>query len=149
MFTNSIMLHASLTSSSCVNSNGYGLGHTCCIRYHTTVDSSHSTSPAVQTYNTLTSASENFPLGTTARNSSSIGKEPVPWCIRILATSSLVSYAEQGIITFTNVLWGHKTVVLVCCTIEWEPDTPFICEGRDTSVTVFDVVKAGTTYLSI
>ena len=35
------------------------------------------------------------------------------------ATSSQVSSAEQGsIIRFTNVLQGHETVVLVCCTIQ-------------------------------
>ena len=34
------------------------------------------------------------------------------------ATSSLISYAEQGSIIFTNVLQGHETVVLVCFAIE-------------------------------
>ena len=43
--------------------------------------------------------------------------------MRRSATSSLVSHTEQGIITFTNLLQVHKTVVLVCCTSEWEPDT--------------------------
>ena len=43
--------------------------------------------------------------------------------MRRSATSSLVSHTEQGSITFTNLLQGHKTVVLVYCTIEWEPDT--------------------------
>ena len=51
-----------------------------------------------------------FELGNLA---SSIGEEPVP-SIRRSATSSLVSFAEQGIITFTNVLQGYNTVVLVC-----------------------------------
>ena len=127
MFTNSIMLHVSLTSVCCVNSNGYCLGNTCCIRYRTTVDSSHSTSPAVQTYHTSTSASENIPPDTIARNSSSIGEEPVPYgiTIRMSTTSRLVSYTEQDTITFTNVLQGHKTVVLVGCTSEPEPDVTF------------------------
>ena len=60
------------------------------------------------------------PLCTTARNSSSIGEEPVPYgaSIRRSATSSLVSQAEQSIITFTNILQVHKTVVLVCSTSE-------------------------------
>ena len=35
-----------------------------------------------------------------------------------MATSSYVSHAEQVIITSTNVLQGHNTVVLVCCISE-------------------------------
>ena len=114
----------SLTSTCCVHSNVYCLCDIHCIRYHTTVDSSHSTSPPLQTYHTLTSCSVDIPLDSTGRNPSSIGKEPVPKSrhsngisIRRSATSRLVSYTEQGIY-FTNVLQGHKTVVLVCCTIE-------------------------------
>ena len=76
----------------------------------------------------LTSCSIEVPLGTTIGNPSSIGEEPVPknerpvTTIIINATSSLVSYTEQGIITFTNVLQGHNTVVMVCCTSEPEAD---------------------------
>ena len=113
----------SLTSASRVHSNVYGLCDIHCIRYLTTVDSSYSTSPPLQTYHHLTSCSVEVPLVTTARNFSSIGEEPVPYDswpngIRRSATSSQVSYTAQGIITFTNVLQGHETVVLVCCTIE-------------------------------
>ena len=71
-----------------------------------------------------------FELGNLA---SSIGEEPVP-SIRRSKTSSLVSFAEQGIITFTNVLQGYNTVVLVCCTTEWEPDITCTWEGRDINV---------------
>ena len=115
----------SLSVCSIVHSNVYGLGDTHCIRYHTTVDSFLSTSPPLQTYYTLTSCSVEVPLDITGRNSSSIGEEPVPQgrlpngiSKRRSATSSLVSYTEQGIISFTNVLQGHNTVVLVCCTSE-------------------------------
>ena len=125
MSTNLLLLHVLLTSACCVHSNVYGLINTCCIRYHTVVDSSHSTSPPVQNFYFPTRGSVDIPLVTTARNSSSIGEEPVcsdiPPIISIKrsATSSLVSYTEQGgITTFTNVLQVHKTVVLVCCTIE-------------------------------
>ena len=88
------------------------------------VDAILSTFFAVQSYNHLLSGSVEIPLVTIAGNSSSIGKEPVPIArpiftsIRLVATSSLVSYTEQGIISFTNVFKGHTTVVLVCCTIE-------------------------------
>ena len=84
--------------------------------YHTMVDSIHTTSPPVQQDFTLTSCSVKVPVATTARNSSSIGEVPVPYgvtSIRRSATSSLVSHTEQGTITFTNLLQGHKTVVLV------------------------------------
>ena len=84
------------------------------------VDSFLSTSPPLQTYHTLTSGSVNVPA-ITDRNSSSIGEEPVPygsWPNGKSATSSLVSQAEQGIITFTNIFQGHNTVVLVCYAIE-------------------------------
>ena len=50
----------SLTSMrvcSTVHSNVYGLVNIHCIRYHTMVDSIHSTSPPVQKYHTLTSGS--------------------------------------------------------------------------------------------
>ena len=89
------------------------------------VDPILSTLFAVQTYLHLISGSVEIPLVTTAGNSSSIGKEPVPIArpvftsIRWSATSSLVSYTEKGIvISFTNVLQGHTTVVLVYCIIE-------------------------------
>ena len=127
-------LLTSLSVCSTVQSNVYGLGDIHCIKYHTVVDSFHSSSPPLQTYHTLTSCSVKVRLVTTALNSTSIGKEPVPYGIypngiskRRSATSSQVSYTEQGIIPFTNVLQECDTVVLVCCTIEYEPDT---CEGR-------------------
>ena len=62
-------------------------------------------------------------------HTSSMGKEPVPFArpfftsIGMSATSSLVSYTAQGpTIPSTDVLQSHTTVVLVCCTIKWEPD---------------------------
>ena len=102
-----------LTSACCVHSKVYGLGDIHCIRYLTAVDSSHSTSPPVKNYCTPTSSPVEDPLGTTARNSSSIGEVPVPYGrphginIRRSAASILVSQTEQGIITFTNVLQGY------------------------------------------
>ena len=118
----------SLTPACCVHSNVYVLVDVHWIRYLAAVDPILSTSSAVQTYHHLISGSVEIPLLTTAGNSSSIGKEPVPIASPIFsnirwtrfATSSLVSYTVQGIIP--NVLQGHTTVVLVCCTIEWEPD---------------------------
>ena len=38
--------------------------------------------------------------------------------------------------TFTNVLKGHDTVVLVCCISEWEPGIACTWEGRDTKLTM-------------
>ena len=105
--------HILLTSACCVDSNIYGLGKIHCIKYLTMVDSCHSTSPAMHKYYHLTSGSVEVPQCTCTENSSSIGEEPVPYCspdftssIRRSATSSFVSYAEQGICTFTNVLQG-------------------------------------------
>ena len=116
----------SLTSACWVHSNVYGLGNVHWIRYHTAVDPIHSTSFTMQKYHHLTSGSVEIPLSTSAGNSSSIGKVPVPHCrpifTSIRATSSEVSHTAQGIIPPTNVLQGHTTVVLVCCTTEWEPD---------------------------
>ena len=111
----------SLTPACWVHSNGYVLGNIHWIMYLTAVDPILSTLSAVQTYHHLISGSVEIPLLTTAENSSSIGKVPVPFG-RLFVTSSLVSYTEKGIIPFTNVLQGHTTVVLVCSTIEWEPD---------------------------
>ena len=87
------------------------------------VDSFLSTSSPLQTHYALTSCSVEVPPVTTDRNSTSIGEPPVPQGrlpngIRRSATSNLVSQEEQGIISFTNVLQGHKTVVLVCYTVE-------------------------------
>ena len=122
-------VHAPLTRSCWVHSNVYGLGNIHWIRYQTAVDPFHSTSSAVQKYLHMTSGSVDIPLGTWTGNSSFIGEEPVPYSllpcsisIRTSATSSLVSHAEQGIITFTNVLQEHNTVVLVCSISDWEPD---------------------------
>ena len=128
MFTNSISLYVPLTSVCCIHSNVYGLGDIHCIRYLTAVNPFLSTSSTVQTYHHLTSGPIEFPPATRAGNSSFIGEEPGrrPNSIRGSATSSVVSHTEQGITTFTNLLQGHKTVVLICCTIECEPDTPCI-----------------------
>ena len=88
------------------------------------VDSLLSTSPPVQKYHTLTSGSVEFPLATRAGNPSPIGKVPAPkdsphfTSIRRSATITLISYAEQGIIIFINVLQSNNTVVLVDCTSE-------------------------------
>ena len=130
MSTNQILLHLLLTSTYCVHSNVYGLINTCCIRYHTPVDSIYSTSSANHTYQTRTcvSISVEVPDKTSSidikvGNCSPIGEEPVS-SGRIPATCYVVSFTEQGkSITITNVLQGHKTVVLVCCSSEWEPDT--------------------------
>ena len=125
-------IHLPLTSVCYVHSNVYGLGDIHCITYFTTVDSIHSMPPAMQIHYHPTSCSVKVPLGTAARNPSSIWEVPVfnsrpsyinGISIRSSATTRLVSQAEQGIITFTNLLQGHETVVLVCCTSEWEPDT--------------------------
>ena len=87
-----------------------------------------------------TSGSVEIPLGTRTGNSSSIGEEPVPYgipTIRRSTTSSLVSYAEQGIMTFTNVLQDHDTVVLVCCISEWEPDITCTWEDDESSMVYY------------
>ena len=102
------------------------------------VDPIHPTSNTVHKDRHLISGSVEIPLVRNAGNSSSIGKEPVPigrpifTSIRRSATRSEFSYAEQGIfITFTNVLQGHETVVLVCCAIEGELDITCIQKGRN------------------
>ena len=85
------------------------------------VDPIHSTSSAVQTYHHLTSVSEEICIVTRAEDSSFIGKKPARSHITSkgrVATRSLIGHAQQGISLFTNVLQGHKTVVLVGCTIE-------------------------------
>ena len=144
----------SLSVCSTVHSNVYNLVNIHCIRYRTMVDSILSTSPPLQTYHTLTSCSVKVPLGTTAGNSSSIGEEPVPYIIRSTsirrsAASSLVSQADQGIITVTNVLQGHDTVVLVCNTIEWEPDTFTRKEEIPLLLRVWCFVLKLVTYLEL
>ena len=108
-----IALHILLTGACCVDSNIYSLGKIHCIRYLTMVDSCHTTSPAIHKYYHLISDSVEVPRYACTGNSSSIGEEPVPHCttdftssIRRSATSSFVSYTEQGIGTFTNVLQG-------------------------------------------
>ena len=127
-------VYVALTSACCVHSNVQILNDTCCIRYLTTVDSIHSTSPAEHTYHTRASRSVEVPLVTTASNPSSIWEEPVPYgatSMRRSATSRLICQAEQGILIITNVFQGYKTVVLVCCTSEWEPDTLTCNSGRE------------------
>ena len=132
-----------LTSAYWVHSNVYGLSKTKSIRYLTTVDPFLSTSSALQMYHHLTSGSVEIPLETWTGHFSSIGEEPVRYGIPIYnnirksATTSLVSLAEQGIITFINLLQDHNAVVLVCCTSEWEPDITCTWEGRDTNVIMF------------
>ena len=87
------------------------------------VDPILSTSSAVQMYHHLTSGSIVIRPAIAVGNSRSIWEKPVPYVrpvsrITMTATSSKVSHTEQGTIIFPNVLQGHKTVVLVCCTIE-------------------------------
>ena len=121
-------VHILLTSTCIVYSNVYALVNSC-IGYLTVVDSVHSTSPPDHTYHTRTSVSVEVPLLTTVRNSSTIGVVPVTqdtftWRLSTWTACCIVSLTEQGsAITFTNVLQGYKTVVLVSCTSEWEPDT--------------------------
>ena len=142
----------SLTPACWVHSNGYVLGNVHRIRYLTAVDPILSISFAVQTYHHLTSGSVEIPLLTIAGNSSSIGKEPVPIArpiftsIRWSATRSFVRYTVQGIISFTNVLQGHTTVVLVFSTIEWEPD--ITCTWIFDRMCTFYVYIPNTTTLS-
>ena len=108
----------SLTSACSVHSNVYCLDNISCIMYLTAVDPILFTSSTVQNYHHMLSSSVKIPHHSWTGNSRFIGKKPIP-----LATSSPVSYAEQGsIVTCTNVLQCYETVVLVCCTIEWEPD---------------------------
>ena len=143
-----------LTSPCCIYTNGYILvnnGWTHYNRYFTVVDSSHSTSPPVQTYYHPASGNVEPPFNSfsihiisivVTRNISSIGKEPVSYarplgtCIRMLATSCYISYAKQSIINIANVLQVDEIIVLICCTIEWKSDT-FTCTwiSRDYNVT--------------
>ena len=105
-------VHVPLTTACCVYSNVYVLGSVHCIRYHTAIDSNHSTSPALQKYYTLTSCSVKIPVHTTAKNSASIWEVPVPYGrfpngIRRSATSRLICHAQQSSTTFTDVFQGH------------------------------------------
>ena len=138
----------SLTSACCVHSNVYGLGNIHWIKYLTVVDPLHSTSSAVQIYFHLTSV----PLLPFIGNTSVIGKVPDPQgrpsdSIRTSATISEVSHTEQSITSLTNVLQGHTTVVLVCCTFEWEPDIPFTWEESDVNVLCIQTLFC--TYLKL
>ena len=117
IYTPKLIVLMSLTTACCVQSNVYGLHNIHWVRYITAVDPFHSTSSTVQKYHTLTSGSVEIQKVNYTRNSSSIWKEPAPDGIRISATIK-GSFAEQGMIPFTNVLHSHETVVLVCCTIE-------------------------------
>ena len=137
----------SLTTACCVHSNVYGLGNTCWIRYLTAVDPLLSTSSAIQIYFHITSGSVEIRLDISTENFRIIGKKPVPWgrsipTIWTCATSSEVSSAEQGIITLSNVLQGDTTVVLVCCTSEWEPDITCTWKESDINVTMLYVFKS-------
>ena len=114
-----------------MHANVYGLDNIHCVGYHTAVGSLLSTSSALQAYHHVTSGSVKVPVDTTARNSSSIGEEPVPSAtpptiIRILATIIVVSYAEQGMITFTDVLQDYMTVVLVGFTSQFKLDATWM-----------------------
>ena len=89
------------------------------------VNSIGSTSRPAQFYHPMTSISVESPSFIIAKNSSSIGEEPIPynWLPSAISgrkstTSRVVSHTAQGMTIFTNVLQGHKTVVLVHCTIE-------------------------------
>ena len=118
-------------TNSIVHTNVYNLSNILCVRYLTAVGSLHSTSSALQVYHHVTSGSVKVPVVTTARNSSSVGEVPVPTgrpptSIRISATIMVVSYAEQGMTTFMDVLQEHKTVVLVCFTLEFKPDATWM-----------------------
>ena len=125
MFSNSMLLHVHshactltcmnyvlLTSVCCIHSNVHGLGNIHCIRYLTAVDSIHSTSSAVHIYFTpiITSIPSvvEIPLNSLARNPSSIGEKPVAY-----ARTGTCCCAVEGVTTFTNVLQGYQTVVLV------------------------------------
>ena len=125
-------VHIPLTSCR-IYSNIYGLGNIQCIRYHTAVDSSYSTSPAMHKYLHLTSGSVHLPLCSRTGNPSSIGEEPIPYG-RMPAANSSVSQTSQGLIPFANILKSHNTIVLVYCTIEREPDVTFTWKGKDTDV---------------
>ena len=128
-----------LTSACVVHSNVHGLGSIHWIKYFTAVDPFHFTFSAVHLYHHLTSGSIEVPWIPTG-NSSATGKEPVSWrifSIRRSATSSQVCHAKQGNILFTNVLQGHETVVLVCCTIQWEQDITCMQKVRDSKVIMF------------
>ena len=78
----------------------------------------------------MTSSSVEAPSFTTAGNSRFIGEVPVTQgllakgiSVRFSTTRSIVSHTAQGITTFTNVIQGQDTVVLVYFTFEGEPDT--------------------------
>ena len=123
-------MHVPLTCACCVHCNVCSLLITLFIKYLTVVDSIHTTSSPVQKYHHMISCSVEVPLATTARNSSSIGKEPVPLgflhngiSIRRSTTRSIVSGTVQGItVIIINVLHSHNTVVIEYCTFECEPN---------------------------
>ena len=121
-FEQNMSANATLTTVCCVHPNVHGLVNTCCIRYHTTVDSVHSTSPPVHAYHTLTSVSVEVPhdiLSIVANNnvkrvdnSRSIGvvsvtQDTSTWRLVTCTACWVNSHTEQGTITFTNVLQGH------------------------------------------
>ena len=107
-----ILLHVPLTSLCYVHSNVYGLGSIHCIKYLPAVYSIHSTSPAI--YRTIYVVE--IPPNNLAGNSSSIGVEPVRY-----DRTAVTRFFAIKVITFTNVLQSHKTVVLVGCTSEPAP----------------------------
>ena len=140
-------------TNSIVHSNVYGLDNIHCIRYLIAVGSLLSTSSALQSYHHVTSVSVKVPPVTTARNSSSIGEVPVPsgtppTSIRILATIMVVSYAEQGMTTFTDVLQKHKTVVLVGFTFEFKLDATWM-KSKITALESLMFTTDNTTFYTL
>ena len=113
-------MHHTLTCIVSVYTNVQSLVDIHCIRYLTAVNSIHSTSPPLQKYRHITSGSVEAPVATTARNSSSIRKVPVPYGTRIRrsATNRFVSQAEQGSTTFTNMVQEYKTMVCGYSTVQ-------------------------------
>ena len=96
MFTNLILLNVPLTSACCIHSNVYGLGNIHCIRYHTRVHSSYSTSPPVHVFHHLTWGTVEIPpyAWCCTGKCSTIGEGPISHGrphftgIRMSATSS-------------------------------------------------------------
>ena len=123
----------SLTSACWVHSNVDALDNIHWIRYLTAVDPLLSISCAMQKYHHLLSGSVEI-LWRPTGNSTCIGEEPIPEdrLIFTSTTGSEVSHAEQGTLLYciTNVLQVHETVVLVCCTIEREPDITCMWESK-------------------
>ena len=76
----------SLTSACVVHSNVYGLGNIHWIRYLAVVDPIFSTSSMMHKHHHITSGSVEIPVVALTENSGSIGVEPVPQIIGMVAT---------------------------------------------------------------